>query len=162
MIIRKAEIKDLEQIMEVYEFARGFMREHGNGSQWGQAYPPRQLIQEDIEKGNFYVCVEQEQIAGVFAFILGEDPTYQEIWQGEWHSDRPYGAIHRVASNGSTKGLTKACFDFCTKKIDYIRIDTHANNQPMQGALRKYGFRECGVIHTDNGSPRIAFDYLAN
>ena len=106
--------------------------------------------------------MKQEQIAGVFAFILGEDPTYQEIRQGAWHSDQPYGAVHRVASDGSTHGLTKACFDFCTKIIDYIRIDTHENNKPMQGALQKYGFRECGIIHTDDGTPRIAFDYLKN
>ena len=81
---------------------------------------------------------------------------------GTWHSDLPYGAVHRVASDGSTRGLTKACFDFCTKIIDYIRIDTHENNKPMQGALQKYGFRECGIIHIDDGTPRIAFDYLKN
>ena len=121
MIIRKAEMKDLEQIMGIYEFARSFMQDHGNGSQWGKIYPPESLIQEDIEQENFYVCVEQERICGVFAFILGEDPTYQEIWQGAWHSDRPYGAVHRVASDGSVRGLTKACFDFCTKKTDYIQ-----------------------------------------
>ena len=162
MIIRKAEIKDLEQIMGIYELARSFMKKQGNASQWGQTYPPEELIRKDIELGNFYVCVKQEQIAGVFAFILGEDPTYQEIWQGAWHSDKPYGAVHRVASDGSVRGLTKACFDFCTKKTAYIRIDTHENNKPMQGALQKYGFRECGIINTDDGTPRIAFDYLAN
>ena len=162
MIIRKAEIKDLEQIMGIYELARSFMKKQGNASQWGQTYPPEKLIRKDIEQGNFYVCVKQERITGVFAFILGEDPTYQEIRQGAWHSDLPYGAVHRVASDGSARGLIKACFDFCTKIIDYIRIDTHENNKPMQGALQKYGFRECGIIHTDDGTPRIAFDYLKN
>lgn len=78
MIIRKAEIKDLEQIMGIYELARSFMKKQGNASQWGQTYPPEELIRKDIEQGNFYVCVKQERIAGVFAFILGEDPTYQE------------------------------------------------------------------------------------
>ena len=67
--------------MGIYELARSFMKKQGNASQWGQTYPPEKLIRKDIEQGNFYVCVKQERIAGVFAFILGEDPTYQEIWQ---------------------------------------------------------------------------------
>ena len=28
----------------------------------------------------------------------------------------------------------------------------------MQGALKKFGFRECGVIHLERGAERIAFD----
>ena len=72
--------------MGIYELARSFMKKQGNASQWGQTYPPEKLIRKDIEQGNFYVCVKQERIAGVFAFILGEDPTYQEIRQGAWHS----------------------------------------------------------------------------
>ena len=40
MIIRKAEINDLEQIMGIYELARSFMKKQGNASQWGQTYPP--------------------------------------------------------------------------------------------------------------------------
>ena len=31
-------------------------------------------------------------------------------------------------------------------------------NKPMQGALKKFGFRECGVIHLERGAERIAFD----
>ena len=39
-----------------------------------------------------------------------------------------------------------------------MRIDTHEDNKPMQGALKKFGFRECGVIHLERGAERIAFD----
>ena len=34
---------------------------------------------------------------GVFAFILGEDPTYGVIEDGQWLSGDPYGTIHRIA-----------------------------------------------------------------
>lgn len=78
---------------------------------------------------------------------------------GEWHSDRePYGVIHRVASNGVTKGVTRAAFSYGLERSGYVRIDTHEDNKPMQGALKKFGFRECGVIHLERGAERIAFD----
>ena len=35
MEIRKASVQDLEQIMQVYNKARIFMRENGNAEQWG-------------------------------------------------------------------------------------------------------------------------------
>ena len=74
-------------------------------------------------------------------------------------SDRePYGVIHRVASNGVTKGVTRAAFSYGLERSGYVRIDTHEDNKPMQGALKKFGFRECGVIHLERGAERIAFD----
>ena len=30
----------------------------------------------------------------------------------------------------------------------------------MQNAMKKYGFRQCGIIYLADGSERIAFDYL--
>lgn len=97
---------------------------------------------------------------GVFAFIPGEDPTYRYIEDGSWHWNRPYGTIHRLASRGTARGVAKACFDFCREKIPYLRIDTHADNHPMQSAVLRYGFRKCGTIYLTDGSPRIAFDYM--
>ena len=91
-------------------------------------------------------------------FIVGEDPTYQKIEHGAWHSAETYGTIHRLASDGQAKGIAKICFDFCKTKCRYLRIDTHQDNKPMQAAILKYGFQKCGIIHVANGSERIAFD----
>ena len=106
-----------------------------------------------------YEYLENGEIVGTFVFYTGEDPTYRVIENGEWHSDRePYGVIHRVASNGVTKGVTRAAFSYGLERSGYVRIDTHEDNKPMQGALKKFGFRECGVIHLERGAERIAFD----
>ena len=48
----------------------------------------------------------------------------------------------------------------CSEKINYLRIDTHEDNQPMQDAVLRYGFRKCGIIHIRDGSKRVAFDYI--
>lgn len=159
MEIRLAKETDIESIMEVYAFARNFMAQNGNPTQWNTTYPEQDLIENDIKNKCFYVCIEDSQIVGVFAFIIGEDTTYKVI-EGEWHSNSSYGVIHRVAGNGKAKGVTKMCFDFCKSKINHLRIDTHANNIPMQNAIAKNGFKKCGTIYVEDGSARIAFDFI--
>ena len=51
MKIRKAVWSDLDSIMEIYQQARQLMVVQGNPSQWGEDYPPRALIEADIEVG---------------------------------------------------------------------------------------------------------------
>lgn len=160
MEIRQAVAADLPEIQTVYDAARKFMRANGNPTQWAGGYPQEELLRRDIEKKQLYVCVKAGQIVGSFAFIPGVDSTYLVIEQGDWHSDLPYAAIHKVASNGQSKGVTKACFDFCSARCGYLRMDTHRDNLPMQNAMKKYGFRQCGIIYLADGSERIAFDYL--
>lgn len=161
MYIRKAESNDLPFIMKIYEKARLFMKNNGNPAQWWESgYPPEEIVRKDIDDRNLYVCVENNNIVGVFAFIIGDEPTYRKIEHGAWHSSKQYGTIHRVASDCSTRGIAKSCFDFCSQKCKYLRIDTHRDNKPMLAAIRNYGFRECGIIHVRDGSERIAFDYI--
>lgn len=83
------------------------------------------------------------------------------IREGNWHRNSPYGVLHRVASDGSIKGIARFCFDFAKEKCDYLRIDTYKDNIPMQNTLAKNGFCRCGIINTDDGSPRIAYDWEA-
>lgn len=161
MDVRVAQMSELDAIMGIYDVARGFMRAHGNASQWPVGTPSREEITGDIAAGNCYVLVEHDELAGVFCFFLGEDPTYTVIEEGSWRSNAPYGTIHRVASAGTAHGVAKACFDFCASRMGHLRIDTHEDNLPMQQAIERYGFERRGIIHITDGSPRIAYDYLA-
>ena len=62
MHIDHAVIADLPRIMEIYACARRFMAENGNPRQWGPTnWPPESLIRSDIEVGNLYVCVKDEE-----------------------------------------------------------------------------------------------------
>ncbi|SCI60643.1 Uncharacterised protein [uncultured Ruminococcus sp.] len=157
--IRKATPWDLPRIREIYEVARQFMRKNGNHSQWGKGDEPEALIEEDICQGNLYV-LEEADIHAVFAFIIGEDPTYQEIEEGNWKSEEPYAAVHRVASDGTVQGVLGHVMDYCSAQVPHIRIDTHTDNKVMQHVLEKYGFVSCGIVHVPDGSPRIAYELL--
>ena len=160
MEIRKSTLQDLDAMLQVYETARAYMAEHGNPTQWGTSYPERDMLVGDIRRGESYVMLDGRRIVGTFAFIIGPDPTYRVIEDGAWHYDDPYGTIHRLASDGSVKGIAKACFDFCLERSSYLRIDTHEDNRPMQQAVTRCGFQKCGTIYLTDGSPRIAFDFI--
>jgi len=163
VIIRRGNICELDKIMDIFEKARSYMRSKGNMNQWINGYPSRELIAEDIEKGQFFVCLDgtagNEEIHGVFSFILGKDPTYDYIEGGAWLNDEPYGTIHRMGSDGVISGLLEKTMPFCLEFTDNVRIDTHKDNGPMLAAVTRYGFERCGVIYVDDGSPREAFHY---
>ena len=156
--IRKATTNDLADILDVYSAARKYMRTHGNQIQWHNKYPQESVILSDIANDNLYVTEDDEGICGVFAFIFGEDPTYKDI-DGKWLNDLPYAAIHRVASNGRSKGVFYSAFDYCSALSPQLRIDTHASNITMQNAVSNRGFVRCGTIITWDGTPRIAYHW---
>ena len=159
-MIQKATLTQLPEILKLYARARSFMAQTGNPDQWGDVYPPEEMIREDIKNGKSYVNLENGNICAVFYFAVEEDPTYGYIEDGAWLDPSPYGVIHRVASNGTVPGTLRRCLDFCREKIRHLRIDTHADNYPMQHLLDKMGFTRCGIVYMEDGSPRIAYERM--
>ena len=231
LAVRKAFIEDLPRILELYAMARVRMKESGNPHQWGDSYPPRELVERDIKAGVTYViCTTQTAaataavtdsaiagdaaitgstvaedatitgstvagstvaegatICGVFMFTTASDPTYAVIRDGSWLNDKPYGTIHRVAGDGMHKGILRTAVTFCVEELlqkaspdkdprdaDVVgelcqdradskllsinlKMDTHEDNKIMQHALEKNGFVRCGIIITDDGTERIAY-----
>ncbi len=169
--IRKAVPGDLPAVLSIYESARTYMRTHGNPDQWGNDYPAEDIIKEDLRNERLYVITEDisteesttekvEKVEAVFVFFNGEEEAYNNI-EGSWTYNLPYGVIHRVASSGKIRGVTKTIFDYALTQAYYLRIDTHEDNQTMQTALLRYGFRHCGTIfYSRNNSftKRIAYD----
>ncbi len=157
--IEKATMASLGAIMKIYEDARAYMRATGNATQWAGGYPCESLIREDIERGNFYLCIDEGEILGVFYYAEENDPTYEKIYDGAWQNDKPYAVIHRIAVSRDShgKGVAAFIFDSCFARYGNLKIDTHRDNLPMQRALEKRGFIRCGIIHLANGDERIAF-----
>jgi len=157
--IRKAVSLDLPRILDIYAYARDFMAKTGNPNQWGTSHPAQSQLIQDIHEGSLYVEEDENGIHGVFAFFLGEDPTYAYIEEGKWISQTPYGTIHRIASDGSG-GVVSAAVDYCGKIIYHLRIDTHHDNRVMQHVVEKLGFQRCGIIYISDRSPRIAYERI--
>lgn len=155
-MIQKATLSQLPEILRIYAQAREFMAQNGNPTQWGENYPPDDMIRNDILNGKSYVNLKDGQIAAVFYFSVEEDPTYGHI-DGAWLNDRPYGVIHRIAVSSNGKGAAAECFAYALDRCDELRIDTHEDNLPMQRCLAKNGFTRCGIIYLEDGDPRIAY-----
>lgn len=156
-MIRNGCLNDLSRIMEIYEEARVLMKDSGNPDQWTNGYPQEWRVKEDIEKGINYVLEQDGLIEGVFVLLKDGDPDYLKIYQGEWLNDKPYWAIHRVASAGQRKGLTGEIFNWCLSQCHNIKIDTHQDNKIMQHVLLKNGFTPCGKVFITGAGERIAF-----
>lgn len=154
-----AEMEELSRIEEIYAYARAFMAQTGNPTQWGTTHPPVEQLKKDICNRRLYTVKSGDTIHGVFYFCVEEDPTYAVIFGGSWHESKPYGVIHRIASDGSG-GILKAAVSYGSGQIDYLRIDTHEDNHVMQKAVTKLGFGYCGIIYIADGTPRLAYDRL--
>ena len=166
MEIRKSTERDFDRMMEIYVCARRFMAEHGNPNQWGPTnWPPETLIHQDIAQGNSYVCVHEGKVVGTFFFICGKDiePVYAGITEGKWLDDSPYGVVHRIASDGTVKGVGAFCINWAFEQCGHLRIDTHGDNRIMQRVVEKLGFAHCGTIYVEEDNyPRLAYEKTAS
>ena len=153
---------DLPQILQIYAHAREAMAASGNPTQWGDNFPPQELLEEDIDSNRLFVYTVNGCLEAVVSLIPGPDPTQAKIEDGQWLNDEvPYGTIHRLASSGKSKGVASAVIEWCLEHCQSLRADTHADNQIMQHLLEKNGFTRCGIIHVADGTPRIAYQKLA-
>ena len=157
LLIQRTTPENLSQLKGIFAHARKFMTETGNPHQWAENYPSDEILQKDRESRSSFVCLKDHKIVATFVLKGGKDPTYDEIFGGEWLSDKPYATIHRIASSGEVKGIFHTVLKFALEQYRSIRIDTHRDNQVIQNAILKEGFRYCGIIHCWNGEERLAY-----
>ena len=156
-MIRQAREQELPRIMAIYDTARQYMRQHGNTAQWVNGYPSEALLRQDMAAGQLYVMEDAGGVYAVFAFVLGEDPTYARI-EGAWRDDSPYGTLHRMGSDGTHRGVFAEGAAWAAQRRRHLRADTHEANRTMQRCMEREGFVRCGTIYVADGTPRVAYE----
>lgn len=149
--IVKTKLEDVPRILTLVDECRAFMEEQGF-YQWTDGYPQKQLFLWDIEHGRGYVLQKDGQIEGFAALSFDEEACYKDI-EGKWLDDEPYGVIHRMGVSKKVRG-TEAAMQLLlsmelrckARGITSVRIDTHKDNLPMQGLLKKAGYAYCGIV----------------
>ena len=166
MIIRLAEKKDIDRIMQIIADARESIGRLGI-DQWQYGYPTRDIVKEDIMLERSFVVVEDGEICATFALMLHGEPTYKKIYCGAWIGDGEYLALHRIAINSANrgKGIAEGIINFLCEYSNEngyssVRVDTHEGNIPMRKMLEKNGFEYCGTIHLLDGQTRVAYEKL--
>ena len=161
--IRPAKLSDVQEIMEIIDYAKALQQEQGNLNQWGENYPLKQHIQSDIKQEESYVVVSTDQdgktyLVGTFCLMTKPEPSYATI-EGSWLNDAPYVTIHRMASR--QRGTGRFIIESLKQNFSNIRIDTHRDNTSMLHLLSSSGFEYCGKIElVDGDGERLAFHYV--
>ena len=156
--VRRAELSDLERVMEVLGDGRAALGELGI-DQWQQGYPSKDVVLRDIAGGNCWVAVPEDEgvVMATACITLDGEPIYDVI-DGAWQTDSTsadpsYATVHRVAvsSQGARRGLARLLFGHAEKlALDAgyrsVRVDTHAGNIRMRTLLPSLGYSQCGVV----------------
>ena len=150
-----ADISELSDCIQVLADGRRYQQSQGF-TQWPEGYPAEEDVRQDILDRRGYVLKDGSVICAYF-YVDSFDKSYRDI-QGAWHSDEDYLVIHRVAIADGYRGtgvssiLFRVFEDIARSKgIFNLRIDTHAQNKPMQQVLKKNGYSFCGTVIQDNG-----------
>ncbi len=169
MEIRKATENDAAALEALFTEARGTIALLGI-DQWQNGYPSRAVIDEDLALARSYVITLDGEVCATFVLMENGEPLYDKIENGHWQTgdeSRDYIAIHRVAISVAMrgKGISTALLDFAAHHAralgrSSLRIDTHEGNVVMRRMLEKHGFTPCGVIHLENGDPRVAYEKI--
>ncbi|MDL2308063.1 GNAT family N-acetyltransferase [Bacteroidales bacterium OttesenSCG-928-B11] len=166
MDLKKASSGNLLAIMRIIAEAQQFLKSLGV-DQWQNGYPSEEIINNDIEHGNGYILTVADEVVAFATVIFAEEPTYANIYDGQWLTGSEYAVIHRmaVANTHKEKGYGQAVYReiermALTRKTPSLRVDTHEDNIPMQKLITKSGYTYCGVIYLMDGSKRIAFERI--
>lgn len=166
MLFTLATGDDIDEIEKIYEYAVKTIRKLGI-DQWQNGYPCKEDIIDDLEKKRLYVCRDTSGVIGVCAVIKDGEPTYNDIYGGNWLTNGKYIAIHRFAVSGRSRRCGVGTF--MIKRIQAmasdegfpsIRIDTHEGNIPMRSMLKAAGLTHCGTINLASGDERAAYEKL--
>ena len=149
---RHAAEADLPAIMEIVRQARNALR-RARIDQWQGAYPTEDTFRADIARGELYVLVYEDMIAGLFTLSAIPEPCYDLLTDGKWHFDAPYCVLHRNAVRADFRGTGAA--DVLMQAVEAeakardavsVRVDTHRKNKSMRGLLERNGYRYAGNV----------------
>lgn len=166
-MIRRATLDDLDVIWALRLKTSALLKKRGI-DQWQSIFPTLSQFKRDIDEQSFYVLV-LDQIVGMMSLKEGVEPTYDVIYEGDWHQDIPYVTIHRIAVDEAYRGQGHGMelLNFAKHEAErlgyhYLRIDTHQKNLAAIHRFTSFGFQYCGYILLDESHPterkRLAYD----
>lgn len=164
--MRKAEIKDINKIVNIIEDAKCGLKADGI-DQWQIESMDENFLKGQIESGKAYIYEEGEILA--YGFLSDEKEAAYKVWEKDFEGDRPL-TIHTFAVDSKMKkrGIALKFFIDIIKfaeenHFDSLRIDTHEDNFKMRGLINKLGFKKIGNIFIDEEGrkkPRICYERL--
>ena len=125
-----------------------------NNSKWpGMAY-----TLNDIDIEHCYFVYEESNPQALFCLTPGDEDTYLNS-QISWNMSSQFNRIHSISTFGK-QGIFQSIFNYAAAHSKYLRCDTNEDDHAMRHALEVFGFKECGTFVAEDGSTRIAYDWI--
>ncbi|MBP2058401.1 ribosomal protein S18 acetylase RimI-like enzyme [Lactobacillus colini] len=164
---RKAKATDIDDIVEIINQAKQFLKASGS-SQWQGDYPAGADLEQDINSGVGLVLVVDGKVAGYAAVIEGIEDTYLKI-DGAWSDDKhTYATIHRLAISDRYRGMhlmdnfiSNIITLELSRNVYNFRVDTSKNNKIVQHIFEKHNFIKRGIIYVTEDpidNSRLAYE----
>ena len=163
MIFRKATIEDIDQIESLIRAASKRLGAAGI-DQWQRGYPNRESVECDVVNGVGMVLCEGNTILVYGAVIFTGEPAYEGLTGGKWLTHGEYAVVHRLCVSeifvgmGFSKRFMSAAEAMASDSVKSMRIDTHPDNQIMQGLIKSLGYAYCGDVVIE--SRRLAYEKI--
>ena len=167
---RQATPADMGDILRIVGDARASLKKH-RVDQWQGPYPDEKAFLFDMDRGECFVLLHGQEIAGFFTLSTREEKCYEAITDGKWTAGLPYCVLHRAAvaaeyRGGGMSAYMMKCVEEQARRFGRrsVRVDTHKKNKAMQRLLRDNGYRYRGnvqvVVEPGHDSARQAFEKL--
>lgn len=164
MIFRKATLKDLDRIAEIYEEIHSSEEDGSASVGWIRGiYPTRETAENSIHQGDMFVAEDEGRIVAAGKINQEQCPEYQ---QASWTYHVPDDQImvfHTLVVSPSIKGR-----GYGTRFVSfyeeyarehgcrYLRMDTNEKNQAARTLYKKLGYKEVSIVPTNfNGIPGV-------
>lgn len=145
---------DIDTIFEFYDMAIAHQKKVFHKHWQGFSL---ELVQQEVEEERQYKILIDGQVASIFA-VTFNDP---QIW--EERDAQPSIYIHRIVTHPDFRGygFVNAIIDWAkdyakNNAIEYIRMDTWADNEKLLNYYTGCGFNHVGSIKIapDSGLPK--------
>ena len=116
------------------------------------------LILNIIKREHVFIIFDYLGPLAIFAFHRDNCERYG-TFRGRWRSNATPYAIHCIVDIRGL-GVPPRVFTFAAQRTTYLRSDAHIDDLPTQRALEKFGFIKCGTFTENDGTQRIAYDWI--
>lgn len=165
---RRALPADADEVWGIICDAKADMLARGS-IQWGDNYPLRSTIDDDVAGGNAWVIECRRCVAAYGVVQCADEQAYSSI-DGAWlTAGSRYAVVHRLAVASDCRGQGYAS-SFIDRAMQLargcgclsMRADTAADNQAMLAIFARKGFVCCGKINYAEASrgERLAFELM--
>lgn len=153
MELRKADIEDLDIILDIYKKA---IREMNSKIiyQWDEIYPDQIILKQDILNKQMYVGILDNVIVSAVVVNREFDEEYRN---GHWKYDQ-FAVIHRLCVHPAYQNkkvaksiMTKIEELLRTEGIQSIRLDTFSLNPYALNLYEALGYLKVGEVNWRKG-----------